>query len=156
MKAVEWENPSRGRKLRGPYDIELEDVGITRSRVQPLDVELMPLVRGIGSISAHDSDGRVLRIETSDLSREHLGFGPEGAPRKRDDDRAGVGGAAAAGSGEDESLDDAPGGPSVKQWRSPLCGTTGCGRPVFWRESASRASLTPVGTRLIAELLLTA
>jgi hypothetical protein len=145
MKAVERENPTCGSELCGPHDIELEDVGITGSRVEPLHIKLMPLVRGVGSVSAHNPDARVLRIETCDLSREHLGLGTEGAPGKRDDDRPGVGSAAAAGGSEDQNLDDAPGGPSVKQWDLLAVRDDWVRTSVFWRESASRASLTLLG-----------
>jgi hypothetical protein len=46
-EAVEREDPPGRGELRRPHHVELEDVGLARPRVEPLDVALVPLVGGV-------------------------------------------------------------------------------------------------------------
>ena len=63
---VERSDPAGSGKLRGPDDIELQDVRLWSTCVQPLHVELVPLIGGIGSDAdldplSQDGDRRIAR-----------------------------------------------------------------------------------------------
>jgi hypothetical protein len=47
-KPTEIHDPPRRRKLRRPHHVELQNVRIGRVSIQPLDKELVPLIRGVG------------------------------------------------------------------------------------------------------------
>ncbi len=78
-KAVERQNPAGGGELGSPDRVELEDVGIARTGVEPLHVELMALVGGVGGAALLDPDVGMLAHEPRELAPQHLPLGAEHA-----------------------------------------------------------------------------
>ena len=74
MKPVEAGNPPGCRELRRPHDVELQDVGIAHPRVEPLHVELMPLVRRIGRGPQRHVDRWMRSPEAFELPADDLAF----------------------------------------------------------------------------------
>ena len=74
MIPIEAGNPPGRRELRRPHDVELQDVGIARPRVEPLDIELMPLVRRIGRRPQRHRDRRMRPPEAFELAADDVGF----------------------------------------------------------------------------------
>src|SRR5258708_25338313 len=72
MKAIEAVNPTRRGEFCGPDDVELKNVGIGSSCVQPLHVELMSLIGGIGGGAKSDSDRWVLRLKAIELPADDI------------------------------------------------------------------------------------
>ena len=87
FEPVEAGNPSRGREFRGPDDVELQDVGIARPGVQPLHVQLMPLVRRVRRGPQRDVNRGVRLAEPIELAPDHFAFAPDEAAGKRQDVR---------------------------------------------------------------------
>jgi hypothetical protein len=88
---IEGKDPSGGGELRGPDGVELEDVRITRAGVQPLDVELVPLIRGVRRVPPFHPDPGMLGIESGELPYQDLGLRSQRAAGEGDDDRATIG-----------------------------------------------------------------
>ena len=84
-ESVERQNPSGRRKLRHPDDVELQDVWRRHAGVEPLHVELMPLIRGIWRGPKHNRKRWVLSLESIELSADHVAFTSDEAPGKRED-----------------------------------------------------------------------
>ena len=74
VESVERQNPSGRRELRGPDHVELQHVGIGRAGVEPLHVELMALVGGVGRGLHLHAYGRVQRLEAVELPPNRLAF----------------------------------------------------------------------------------
>jgi hypothetical protein len=108
LKSVQREDPTGRRELWGPDRIELEDIGVAGAGIEPLDIQLMPLIGGIGRVSADDTDSGVLGVEPLELPVEDLGLGAEGAAWKGDNDRPVVGLAGASEQEQDGKQLDAP------------------------------------------------
>jgi hypothetical protein len=96
-EAVERQDPAGGAELGGPHHVELEDVGVAGAGVEPLDVELVALVGGVGGAALLDHDVGVGGGEARELRRQHLGLRTQRAAGEGDYRRAAGGGAAAAG-----------------------------------------------------------
>ena len=64
-------------------DVELEDVGVADPRVEPLHVELVPLVGRVRRVPLDDADLRMLLGEPGELGAQH--------PRLRSEDTDGQG-----------------------------------------------------------------
>ena len=75
-EAIEIENPARRGELRRPDGVELQDVGLAGPRVEPLDVELVPLV---GRVRGGPLDHADLRGASSGSARS--GVAGPGLPR---------------------------------------------------------------------------
>jgi len=113
MKAVQREDPLGGGELGSPDGVELEDVGVARPGVEPLHVELVALVGGVGGSALLDPDVGMLAHEPPELAAEHLPLGAEHAAGEGD--HCGPGGrrAGAAGGEEGGHRDPAGGGRAV-------------------------------------------
>jgi hypothetical protein len=85
VAAKKRENPLRRGELRCPDDVELEYVRSAGVRVQPLDIQLVPLRRVIGRWLDFDAKPGMLRHEPRDLAAHHRALGSERAPGERDD-----------------------------------------------------------------------
>ena len=77
-KFVDRPNPPGRCKLGRPDHIELQDVRIRRPGVEPLYVELMTLIGGVGRLSYFDAHA-VLGLEPRNLTPDNLAFGAEHA-----------------------------------------------------------------------------
>jgi hypothetical protein len=80
---INGKNPSGPRKLGGPDHVELQDVGSRCSGVEPLDVQLMALIGGIGRDAQLDFDAGMTFGKPIDLTSHHRGFGADGAAGER-------------------------------------------------------------------------
>lgn len=78
-------DPSRRCELGGPDDVELQHVWNGSVRIEPLDVELMPLIGGVRRDAQFNLDVGMERVESSQLRAHHIRFGPERTPGKRQD-----------------------------------------------------------------------
>ncbi len=85
-ETVERQDPAGGSEFWRPDYVELQDVGVTRVRVQPLHVELMALVGRIGRLAPLDTDSGMSSHEPVELSLQQFRFRPDRAGRERDDD----------------------------------------------------------------------
>ena len=79
MEAVKRQNPSGRRELRCRDGIELQDVRLRGVRIQPLDVQLVLLVGGIGNRLNFNLQVGMLRLERGELMPQHLAFTTDGA-----------------------------------------------------------------------------
>ena len=86
FEAIQGKDPACRCELRRPDDVELQDVRLAGTGVQPLHVQLVPLIRRVRRTSLHDADLRVLGHESVELPSEHLGLGPDGAAGEDDFD----------------------------------------------------------------------
>src|SRR5262249_5913712 len=81
MEPVEAGNPSGGCEFGRPDDIELKDVRVDRSRIEPLHVELVPLIRSIRRWPQLDMNRWVRLLETLELEPNDLAFPADAAER---------------------------------------------------------------------------
>jgi hypothetical protein len=84
LEALEGEDPSGRREFGGPDHVELQDVRISDTRVEPLDVELVPLIRGVGRGPTLDANPRMLVHEALQLASQQLSLGTHRTSRKAD------------------------------------------------------------------------
>jgi hypothetical protein len=77
-KFIERPDPPGRCEFGRPHHIELQDVRIRRPGVEPLHVELMTLIGGVGRRSNLDAHA-VLGLEPRNLAPDNLAFGAEHA-----------------------------------------------------------------------------
>ena len=82
-KLVERQDPAGGGELRRPDHVELQDVRVAGAGVEPLDVELMPLVGRVRRHPLDHLDARVRRHEPGELPDQDLALGAQRADRER-------------------------------------------------------------------------
>ena len=84
IEGREREDPSRGGELGGPDHVELEDVRVRTPGDEPLDVELMALIGGVGGGPDLHPDVGMLLLKGFELSAEDVRLGSHRAPGDRD------------------------------------------------------------------------
>jgi hypothetical protein len=80
--------PAGSGEFGSPDDVELEDIGIGRPGVQPLHVQLVALIGGVGCHAELDRHVRMQRFEPRQLRADDGALGAhrasrEGQPRSR-------------------------------------------------------------------------
>jgi hypothetical protein len=125
---LERQDPSGGGELRRPDGVHLENVRVGGPGIEPLHIELVAKVGGIGGGTHLDPDARTLPVEPLELATQDLSFGAEHA--------AGNGHRGGAAGGRRSATDDAQEG---QPWhRYPCCSAIHDG-------SSSEATLTNPG-----------
>ena len=74
---IEIGDPAGRRELGRPHDIQLQDVRIAHPGIEPLDVELMPLVGGVGSGAQRHLDRRMGPRKAVKLPADDVGLAPD-------------------------------------------------------------------------------
>jgi hypothetical protein len=87
IKSVEAQDPSRCGKLGCPDDVELQHVGVSGARVQPLHVQLVAMVRGVRRGLHVDANVGMHRVEPVQLRANRFAFSADGAAGEGEDVR---------------------------------------------------------------------
>src|SRR5262249_1488946 len=87
VELIQVEDPTRRRKLWRPHHVKLQDVGIGRTRVQPLDVELVTIVGGVWRRAQFDAYRRMHRVKAIQLTADGVGLRANRTAGKHEDVR---------------------------------------------------------------------